>query len=896
MKHINLIFFITLLLFGCAKEESQIQLPDIDPNIVYYANFGDVDTKTYVDANLKQYWENGDNISLFSSTFNQEYVFKGQSGSTSASFEPAAVMVDEQTALGANYAVYPYSSSNSFADGKLNITLPAVQKYVPNSFATGANSMVAVTSSIDDRKLSFRHICGYMRLNLYGNASVKSIELKGNNNEKIAGNAVVTAAYESVPSVEMSDDAVTAITVDCGASGVELGKTEDTQTTFWFVIPPVTFTDGFTITVTTSDGSEITKSTRQRYDVVRNQLNTMAALNISQIQPTDEIWYTTSDGNIVEMSSTDGFGASFVSNNYSNGKGVIKFDNAVTSVGNNAFKGCSNLRTVIIPEEVVSIGNDAFYMCTSLISMEYPEGKKSIRQYAIFKDGQESAVADMAVSNSASVGGHIGSGAFYGCSALSSVDISNGVTSIMGEAFSGCSSLTGIILPQQLATIGHRAFSGCSSLKSITIPEEVESIGEYAFTGCSNLTDVYYLPVTPPTSGMAVFDSNAENIEIHVPEASVADYKIADNWASYEESIIGDADKVPANQIWYTSVDGSVVVPSSSDVFGANILSNTYTDGKGVIVFDSMVTSIGFYAFKGCSNLASIEIPEGVTYIQAGAFDSCTNLSSVKISEGCEQIGMLAFNKCTSLSTVILPESITTLESAAFQNCSGLNSITIPSKVNIIDANLFNKCTNLTTVVIPEGVTAINSGAFNKCSNLASIKIPESVTTITEAFKECFNVKFSGKFASDDGRCLIANSVLVAYSPGSSTASGIEYTIPSGVKSIASYAFTKCTQISSLVIPEGVTSILSGAFQGCTNLKSVTIPSSVTQIKSNAFYNCTSLENVYCYPLNPPALESTSAFRNNAENRLIHVPKASESLYEGATVWSSFENYIAGDL
>ncbi len=634
MKRINLIFFIALLLFGCAKEDLQGELPSEDSKSIFTAEFADIVT----DNELKQYWEKGDKISLFSSSTNQEYVFNGESGSTSATFEPASVLVDNQSKLSTNYAVYPYSSSNTIVDGKLNITLPAMQSYVANSLGTGANSMVAVTSDINDRKLSFKHLCGFLKLNMYGEAAVKSIVLKGNNNEKIAGKAVVTASYGSAPSVVMSDDATTTITIDCGTNGVELGKTEETQTTFWVVVPPVKFTEGYSITITTSDGTEVTKATSNSFEVMR------------------------------------------------------------------------------------------------------------------------------------------------------------------------------------------------------TKPNEEETL---------NLADIMQ----------------------------------------------------PANQIWYTSTDGSVVVPSSSDDFGAKMLSNTYTNGKGVITFDTLVTSIGMNGFSGCSNLASIKIPEGVTHIQPLAFRNCTNLSSVEISEGCEIIGMMAFDKCTSLSSITLPESMTTLETGAFQNCTSLKSMTIPNKVKTITQYLFNKCTNLTTVVIPEGVTTIDIGAFNQCSSLKSVRIPESMNKImNDAFNECFNVKFSGKFASDNGKCLIANSVLIAYSPGSSTASGIKYTIPSGVKSIGEYAFFKCTQISSVVIPEGVTSILANAFMDCANLKSVTIPSSVTQIGSGLFNRCTSLENVYCYPTNPPTLESTSAFNKNAENRLIHVPKASESQYKGAAVWSAIEKYIVGDL
>lgn len=83
------------------------------------------------------------------------------------------------------------------------------------------------------------------------------------------------------------------------------------------------------------------------------------------------------------------------------------------------------------------------------------------------------------------------------------------------------------------------------------------------------------------------------------------------------------AEEIPNDEIWYTSSEGSVVQPYKSDVFGATIISNTYSDGKGVIKFDGNVTSIGDHAFDGCSGLTSITIPNSVTSIGDYAFYSC---------------------------------------------------------------------------------------------------------------------------------------------------------------------------------------------------------------------------------------------------------------------------------
>ena len=129
--------------------------------------------------------------------------------------------------------------------------------------------------------------------------------------------------------------------------------------------------------------------------------------------PDNEIWYTSSYGIVEEPKATDGFGATIVSNTYSNGKGIIKFAGDVTSIGENAFEGCTGLTSITIPDSVTSIGYGAFYGCSGLTSITIPNRVTSI-----------------------------GYGAFYGCSGLTSITIPDSVTSIGDDAFYGCSGLT----------------------------------------------------------------------------------------------------------------------------------------------------------------------------------------------------------------------------------------------------------------------------------------------------------------------------------------------------------------------------------------------------------------------------------------------------------------------
>ena len=188
---------------------------------------------------------------------------------------------------------------------------------------------------------------------------------------------------------------------------------------------------------------------------------------------------------------------------------------------------------------------------------------------------------------------------------------------------------------------------------------------------------------------------------------------------------------IPNNVIYYTSSDGNIITPDigigeEGYGFGANIVSNTYSGGRGVIVFDGPVTIIGVLAFNEAypghtNNLVSITIPNSVTRIERLAFSECLKLKSINIPYSITYIGNEAFYACESLTSIIIPDSVTYIGARCFQYCYSLASYVLSSSITIITESLFDACTVLRSVVIPSGITKIEAAAYDRCNELSEV-------------------------------------------------------------------------------------------------------------------------------------------------------------------------------
>lgn len=373
----------------------------------------------------------------------------------------------------------------------------------------------------------------------------------------------------------------------------------------------------------------------------------------------------------------------------------------VTSIGDSAFRGCTEFTSITIPDSVTSIGNQAFSGCAGLTRITIPDSVTSLGELA-----------------------------FSNCTGLTSVTIGNGVTSISNQAFSGCSGLTSITIPDSVTSIGTDAFYKCEKPTSIyytgdiagwcgisghnyimsssrtlyiggkkvegdlIIPDSVTSIGDGAFRGCKGLTSI-----SGSATNVSTVAKQAKPISftVNITSGTSIGYQAFSGCTGLTSVAIGNS---------VTSIGDSAFYVCS---------------GITSVTIGNSVTSIGYHAFYSCSKLTSVTIPDSVTSIDTEAFIWCSGLTSLTIGNNVTSIGSGAFENCTALTSVTIGDRVTSIGSWAFYNCSSLTSVTISDSVTSIGDSAFAGCSGLTSITIPNSVTSIGVYAFTGCSGLTTV-------------------------------------------------------------------------------------------------------------------------------------------------------------------------------
>lgn len=500
--------------------------------------------------------------------------------------------------------------------------------------------------------------------------------------------------------------------------------------------------------------------------------------------PNNEIWYTSTDGNIVTPKTITG--NTLKSNTYKNGVGKLVFENEITAVAEDMFYDKATLATITIPDSVTSINSYAFFSCENLNSINLPDSLIQIQGYGCFAgcSSLEEIIIPDTVTNLT------GNSTFSGCTSLTKVVLPNSLTKINSCMFEGCSSLEEITIPDTVTEIGGMVFQQCSNLTEITIPESVTKIGTFAFyyTGieeliipntvtsigsnafgsCSKLTSIT-LPnsisnfdksvfsdnrnlnsiisplLTAPTLYSGLYYNTFENAGADIPEGEKFIYIHQD--ADYESYTTGEWKTQLIDKGWKIRfIEGDEPEPENPDtpeepeivIPTGNTILYTTTDDEMLTVNSIYNPVVLSHTYE--NGLGTLELGTDQNRVETSIFDDAeTRLKSITIGDGFPTIEDVA--ECTNLEEVIMGDSIKTIEDMAFRDDSKLNKVVLSNEITEIPSECFSNCSSLTNIVIPKKVTTIDSSAFNK-TGLEEVIIPDSVTFLSSsAFWLCENLK-----------------------------------------------------------------------------------------------------------------------------------------------------------
>ncbi len=496
-------------------------------------------------------------------------------------------------------------------------------------------------------------------------------------------------------------------------------------------------------------------------------------------------------------------------------------NSALTTIGNYGFYDSESLNEVVLPASLVSVAGDAFSSSGSPTTITAPS-------VAITALPRSATVTLTIIGN-----GDITANLMSECSALETVIIKDGITSIGGSAFKNCDKLTSIAIASTVETIGQSAFYDCDILTSIVIPSGVSSIYASAFEGCDLLESVT-LPASVETIGNNAFKSCVALSDIELPEGLTTLGTYAFN-----------------NCTALTSIE----IPSTLTKIDNNAFSSS---GLTSVVIPKTVSTLNSYAFGYCTSLVSLTLEDVVETMSTDAFyndklQSVTlpseMLSKIPRSYLVEahvtsgDIGKSAFSNCKSLRTVTLHDQIEMIGDSAFSNCTSLLSIELPATLISISNNAFSGCTAMAEII---NYSDLNASSFAPENVLITHKGQSLIENVGDyvfitANSEYYLIAYVGKDAELTLPADYKGSTYIIRKNAFRERQDITSVALGGAKAIEDAAFYDCSKLVTLSIGSNVTSIGNDAFYSCESLKNVTFGSALKTIGARAFNGCSAI-------------------------------------------------------
>jgi hypothetical protein len=536
----------------------------------------------------------------------------------------------------------------------------------------------------------------------------------------------------------------------------------------------------------------------------------------------------------------------------------VTIPNSVTNIGNYPFYECYNLSSVTIGNGVTSIGYDAFDECESLTNVMIGKSVTNIGNMA-FEDCGSPLTIDC-LGNAPQVDGTV----FYGDDPATIYYLPDttgwssrfaDITAVLWTApvppvppvtltytyitnsdntitITRCTGAVGdVTIPDTIngltvASIANGAFQYNGSLTNITIPASIISLGSSAFSDCTNLTGIYFLG-NAPGGDLTVFAGDYYAI-VYYPPGTMG-------WSSPFDGLLAGQQNPPSptGDFDYDTINGAIVITGYHGAGGDIGIPGTI-NGLPVV-------SIGYDAFDSYDSLTSVTIPNSVTNIGAYAFECCDNLTSVMIGNGVTSIGFAAFDECWSLTNVMIGKSVTSIGDWAFEDCGSPLTIDCLGNAPHADSTVFSGDDPATIYYLPD-----TTGWSSRFAGITAVLWTAPAPP----------VPFTGTYITNND-----NTITITGCTG-----GGDATIPGTINGMT------------------VTGIANGAFQHNHSLTSITIPAGVTSIGSSAFSDCTNLTGIYFLGDAPGA--DLTVFTGDNHATIYYLP--------GAMGWSSsFDGLLA---